>query len=50
MKNKLQGGANIAEFANMSEIFWQKNSRYKGPSTKRMPNITEFANMSKIFG
>jgi hypothetical protein len=26
---------NIAEFANMTEIFWQKNSRYIGPQYKR---------------
>ena len=42
--------SNIAEFANMSEIFWRKNSRYIGPQYKGVPNIAELANMSKIFG
>ena len=51
--NLIQGGQylrlNIAEFSNMSEIFWIKKFPVY-PSTKGVPNIAEFANMSEIFG
>jgi hypothetical protein len=40
---------NIAEFADISEIFWQTNFRYVS-STKGVPNIAEFANITQIFG
>ena len=30
-----KGGGNIAEFANISEIFGKKNSRYIGPQYKK---------------